>query len=75
MLDLENGLNPEISTLLDRKRLVLEPIKRARGGQVDDDIVAPRHLQREGLDDAFPGVVGVADGSASVQTQGGLPAV
>lgn len=75
MLDLENDLDSESGTLLDREGLVLQLVERAGGRQLDHDVRTPLDLQRQGLDNALPRVVGVADGSAGVQSQGGLPAV
>lgn len=62
MLNLKNSLDPEIGPLLDRKRLILERVQSTGGGQIDDDIVTARNLQRERLDDACPGIVFVRDG-------------
>lgn len=75
MVHLEDNLDPERSALLDGERLILETLESAGGGEVDEDIGAAFDFQGEGLDDAFAGVVGVADGFAAVQAQGGFPAV
>lgn len=75
MLNLENDLDAESSTLLDREGLVLELFERTRGRQLNHDVVPAFHLQGEGLDDALPRVIRVAEGRAGVQSQGSFPAV
>jgi len=75
MVHLEDDLDPESSTLLDRKRLVLETLQSAGGGEVNKDVGAAFDFESERLDDAFAGVVGIANGVAGVQTQRGFPAV
>lgn len=75
MLDLEYGLDAEIGPLLDRERLVLQPVERARSGQVDDDIIAALDLQCQRLDDAFSRVVRVGNRRAGVQAQRRFPPV
>lgn len=75
MVHLEDNLDPERGTLLDRERLVLETLESAGGGEVNKDVVAAFDFESERLDNAFAGVVGVADGVAGVQTQRGFPAI
>lgn len=71
----EDDLDAEGGALLDREGLILERIEGSRGGHVDDHILASLDFQGQGLDDALSGIVGVADGFAGVQAQGGFPAV
>lgn len=75
MVHLEDDLDVEGGTLLDREGLVLEGLERIGSRQVNHNIGASLHLQGKRLDDALSGVIGVANGSSSGQTQGGLPAV
>lgn len=66
MVHLENNLDSERSTLLDGERLILETLESAGGGEVDEDVGTAFDFQGEGLDDAFAGVVRVANRFAAV---------
>jgi hypothetical protein len=72
---LELHLDAEGRSLLDCKRLVLERLEGAGRGQLNHHVGAALDLQGEGLNDAFSGVLGVADRVAGVEAQGGFPAV
>lgn len=67
MVNLEDNLDAEPSALLDGKRLVLEGTQGTGLGEFNDDVGPSLHLQGEGFDDAFSGVVGVADGFTCIQ--------
>lgn len=75
MLDLEHDFDAKSGTLLDREWLVLELFERTRSRQLDHDVGPAFHLQGEGLDDALPRVIWIAEGRAGVQSQGSFPAV
>lgn len=75
MVDLEGDLDAELGALLDREGLVLEFLEGAGRGNIDHDIGAAFDFKGEGLDDTCSRIVGVSDGVASGQTEGGFPAV
>lgn len=69
MLNLENSLNSEIGSLLNCEWFILERVKSARGGEINHDVIAIFDFQCERLDDTLPGIIGIADGTAGVQSQ------
>lgn len=75
MVHLKDDLDVEGGALLDREGLVLEALERMGSRQVNHNIGTSLHLQGKGLDDALSGIIGVANGISSGQTQRGLPAV
>lgn len=68
-------LGVELGAFFDRERFVFERLEGVGARQVERDVWAAGGFNGEGLDDAFARVVGVADGVAGVEAQGGFPAV
>ena len=75
MVDLEGSLDVELGALLNLEWLVLELIDGAGSGEIDNDVGSAIDLQRERLDNALAGVVGLMDGLACVQAERSLPAL
>lgn len=74
MVDLEDNLDVELSTLLNGERLVLKTVDSSGGGQVDHDVGTALDDQGQRFDHALR-VTRLADRAAGVQAQRGLPAV
>lgn len=74
-MHLELDLDAEGRSLLDCKWLFLERLEGTGRRQLNHHVGTALDLQGEGLDDAFSGVVGVADRVAGVEAEGGFPAV
>lgn len=73
MLDAEAGLHAESGALLDSERLLVEGLKGAGLGQVDDDVRSALDFKAQGEQDDLAGVVGVGDGLAAAETEGLFP--
>ena len=72
---MEDDLDAERGALLDGEGFVFQALEGTGGGELDDHVWPSLDLESQGLDDALPGVIGVSNGLAGVQTQGGFPAV
>lgn len=59
VLDLETGFHAEGGAFLDCEGMLVEVFKRARLGQVDDDVGSAFYLQAQREDDDFAWVLGV----------------
>lgn len=68
MLHLEARLHAECGALFDREGVLIQVLERTGFGEVDDDVRAASHFQREGEDDAGALVVRVGEGVAGAQT-------
>jgi hypothetical protein len=68
MVHLKDNLGEEFGALLDCEWFILECFQSVGTSQVESDVGLSGSLNGERLDDAFPGVVGVADGLTGVQT-------
>jgi hypothetical protein len=64
MLHDEGSLDAERRALLDRKGFFLERFEGAWSAEIDCDVRSILDFKGEGLYDAFPGIVWVADGLA-----------
>lgn len=69
MLHLELCLHAELCAFLNPERLVLELLERAGGLEVDDYVGTAFDLEAEREDDAFAGIVGVAQSLAAAQAE------
>ena len=75
MVDLKDGLDAKHGSFFDGEWLILQRIESPGLGQVNCDVRSTIDLERQGFDDAFSRILGIAHRFARVKAQRGLPSV